>query len=116
MPFEPFHYEMQQTADAAGWPMSTVYCHGRIIAENTAELRALIQPLIDRGGSVVLDFTDLKFLDSSGLGTIVSFKVSALNRGNCRFELVNLMPRIEKMLLLTNLLELFAGNIPTHLV
>ncbi len=116
MPFEPFHYDMQQATDAAGWPVTTIHCHGRIISENTAGLRALVQPLIERGGSVVLDFTDLKFLDSSGLGTLVSLRVSALNRGNCRFELVNLLPRIEKMLLLTNLLELFAGNIPTHLV
>jgi len=27
-----------------------------------------------------------------------------------------LTPRIEKLLLLTNLLELFAGNVPSHLL
>lgn len=116
MAFEPFRYELQETTDAHGWLTTTIHCHGKIVSENTAEVRALIKPLIERGGHIILDFTDLQFLDSSGLGTIVSLKVSSINRGLSKLELINLTPRIEKLLLLTNLFELFAGNVPSHLL
>jgi anti-anti-sigma factor len=116
MAFDPFHYEIEKSTDEKGWPVATIRCHGKIVSENTAEVRALVCPLIERGGRITLDFSDLQFLDSSGLGTIVSLKVSAIHRGNCKLELVHLTPRIEKLLLLTNLFELFAGQVPTHLV
>jgi anti-anti-sigma factor len=114
MAFDPFHYDIEESADETGWITTTIHCHGKIVSENTAEVRALVKPLIDRGGRIVLDFTDLQFLDSSGLGTIVSLKVSAIGRGLCKLELVHLTPRIEKLLLLTNLLELFATEVPVR--
>jgi anti-sigma B factor antagonist len=115
MPFEPFHYEVHEFTDETGWITTTIHCHGKIISENTGDVRNLVKPLIERGGHIILDFTDLQFLDSSGLGTIVSLKVSSINRGLCKLDLVNFTPRIEKLLLLTNLLELFVGQVPSHL-
>jgi anti-sigma B factor antagonist len=115
MPFEPFHYELQESTSPKGRPITTIHCHGKIILENTAEVRALVQPLLDRAGHVILDFSDLKFLDSSGLGAMVALKVSSINRG-AKLELINLTPRIEKLLLLTNLFELFAHAKPMHLL
>jgi len=114
MAFEPFHYEVQEATDDTGWLTTTIHCHGRIIGENTGEVRNLVKPLIERGGHIILDFTNLQFLDSSGLGTIVSLKVSSINRGLCKLDLVNLTPRIEKLLLLTNLFELFATEVPVR--
>jgi anti-anti-sigma factor len=114
MAFEPFHYELQESADAKGCITTTIHCHGKIVCENTNEVRALVKPLINRGGHIVLDFCDLKFLDSSGLGAIVSLKVSAISRGGCKLELIRLTPRIEKLLLLTNLFELFAVENPVR--
>jgi hypothetical protein len=43
-------------------------------------------------------------------------KVSSVGRGLSKLDLVHLTPRIEKLLLLTNLFELFAGNVPSHLL
>ncbi len=57
----------------------------------------------------MLDFTDLEYLDSSGLGALVGLKVSAINRGLCVLELVNLTPRVKKLLSMTNLLQLFSS-------
>lgn len=116
MAFEPFHYELEQSTAENGRLRTTIHCHGKIVAENTAELRALVKPLIEQGGSVILDFRDLQFLDSSGLGAVVSLKVSSLSHGLSRLELVHLTPRIEKLLLLTNLFELFAAGVPPHLL
>jgi anti-sigma B factor antagonist len=116
MTIEPFQYEVKESTDETGWITTTIFCRGKLIAENTAEFHALVRPLIARGGHIILDFSQLQFLDSSGLGTVVSLKVSSINRGLCKLDLVNLTPRIEKLLLLTNLFELFAGAVPSHLM
>ena len=108
MSMVPFHYEVEESKDETGYKTTTIKCHGRLITDNTAEIRALVSPLIVAGGRTVLDFTDLDYLDSAGLGALVSLKVSAINRGLCKLELVNLTPRVKKLLSLTNLMQLFS--------
>jgi anti-anti-sigma factor len=54
----------------------------------------------------VIDCGELESLDSSGLGTLVGLKVSAINKGLVRLELVNLSSRVADLLKLTNLGEL----------
>jgi anti-anti-sigma factor len=108
MTLEPFHYEIEESEDETGWKTTTIHCHGKLISEDTAQIRELVGPLIARGGRTVLDFTDLEYLDSSGLGTLVGLKVSAINRGLCKLELINLTPRVKKLLSITNLLQLFS--------
>jgi len=108
MALESFHYDIEESEDETGWKTTTIHCHGKLISENTAQIRELVNPLIARGGRTVLDFTDLEYLDSSGLGALVGLKVSAINRGLCKLELVNLTPRVKKLLSITNLLQLFS--------
>ena len=107
-PGATFHYEIDETEDASKYVTTTVLCHGRLVSESTQELRDLVSPLILRGGRIVLDLTDLDYMDSSGLGAIVGLKVSAINRGLCVLELVNLTPRVKKLLSITNLLQLLS--------
>jgi anti-anti-sigma factor len=108
-PGTAFHYQIEETKDEADFITTNIKCQGRLISENTDEIRKLVQPLIQRGGRIVLDFTDLEYLDSSGLGALAGLKVSAVNRGLCRLELVNLTPRVKKLLSMTNLLQLFSS-------
>jgi anti-anti-sigma factor len=108
-PGAAFHYEIEQNKSEEGFNVTTVKCEGRLISENTEELRAVVRPLIQQGGRIALDFTDLDYMDSAGLGAIVSLKVSAINRGLCVLELLNLTPRIKKLLTMTNLLQLFSS-------
>jgi anti-anti-sigma factor len=56
----------------------------------------------------VIDFADLNYLDSLGLGSLVGLKVSAINKGFCKLEFVNLSPRVRELLRITNLTELFS--------
>jgi anti-sigma B factor antagonist len=115
-PGESFHYEVDETEDEDQYLTTVIHCHGRLISENTAEIRSLVQPMITRGGHIILDFTDLEYLDSSGLGAIVGLKVSSINRGLCKLELVHLTPRVRKLLSLTNLLQLFSEQVPSNLL
>ena len=89
--------------------MVTIRCHGRLVSGNTEEIKKLVKPLIEAGGrKIVIDCKDMEHLDSSGLGALVGLKVSALNKGLVKLELINLSPRVTELLKLTNLVDLFA--------
>jgi anti-anti-sigma factor len=109
-PGSAFHYEVEETVDANNYTTTTIKCHGKLISSNSPEIRELVAPLIQRGGKIILDFTDLEYLDSSGLGALVTLKVSSINRGLCVLELKNLTPRVKKLLSITNLLQLFGQS------
>jgi anti-anti-sigma regulatory factor len=47
-------------------------------------------------------------VDSSGLGTLVGLKVSAVGAGYCTLECANLSPRVQELLRLTKLTHLFS--------
>ncbi len=112
MPAKPdgvFHYEVQKSADDHGAAVTTIICHGRLVSENSSQIKELVKPLIPLGGRIILDLTDLGYLDSSGLGTLVGLKVSAVKEGYCKLELVNLSPRVKELLRLSNLTQLFSS-------
>lgn len=109
MSAEPlFHYEIEESVDPYGLKVYTIQCHGRLVSETSGKLKEVVKPLIDKGGSaIVLDFADLDYVDSSGLGTLVGLKVSAVNKGLVKLEVENLTPRILELLRITRLTELF---------
>ena len=104
-----FHYEIEEAKDEFDFAVTVIKCQGRLISENADEIRKVVQPLIQRGGRIALDFADLQYMDSSGLGAIVGLKVSAINRGLCVLELRNLTPRVKELLRISNLLQLFSS-------
>lgn len=108
-PGTDFHYEVEQTKDDNDFTVTVIKCQGRLVGENAGELRKVVQPLIQRGGRIALDFAEVQHLDSAALGAIVGLKVSAINRGLCVLELRNLTPRVKQLLSMTNILQLFSS-------
>jgi anti-anti-sigma factor len=102
-PSTPFSYEVEMAGDTA-----TVRCHGRIVVETAPELKELVKPMIPKVRRIVLDLSDVSFIDSSGLGTLVSLKVSATSAAYCSLEMVNFSPLL-KELLNTTMLSKFLG-------
>ena len=103
------HFDVEESVGEHGLPVTTIRCHGRLLSENSKQIKELVKPLIDAGGRrIIIDVGDLEHLDSSGLGALVSLKVSAINKGLVKLELVNLSPRVAELLRLTSLSELFA--------
>ena len=111
MTAEPLiHFDIEESLGKYGSRVTTIKCHGRLMSENAKEIRELVKPLIQAGRRrIVIDCSDLQSLDSSGLGALVSLKVSAINKGLVKLELVNLSPRVSELLKLTRLTELFAS-------
>jgi anti-anti-sigma factor len=103
----PIQFEITESKDQYDLPMTTIKCHGRLVSGNAKEIKELVKPMIDAGGRrIVIDCGELESVDSSGLGTLVGLKVSAINKGLVRLELVNLSPRVAELLKLTNLANL----------
>lgn len=105
---EEFRYEVEESEDRTGWKTTTIHCHGKLVNQTAGRIKDLVKPMIPNGGRIVLDFADLEYLDSSGLGALVGLKVSALNQGLVKLELTNLSPRLKDLLTMTNLAQLFS--------
>ena len=108
-PGTAFHYQVEEEKDENDFTVTVVKCQGRLTRENADEIRNVVRPLIKSGGRIALDFADLQYLDSSGLGVIVGLKVAAINRGLCVLMLRNLTPRVKELLSMSNLLQLFSS-------
>jgi anti-sigma B factor antagonist len=104
-----FRYEIAKAAeDQQGNRVTTIICHGRLVSENAGEMKDAVKPLIPQGGRIVVDLSDLSYLDSSGLGALVGLKASAIKQGLCILEFVNMTPRVLELLSITNLTKMFS--------
>jgi anti-anti-sigma factor len=88
---------------------TTVRCSGKITMDNADQLRDTARKLIAESKRLVLDFSDVSYLDSSGLGMIVGVYISAKKAG-CQLKLINLSPRVKEIFTLTRLDEALAGH------
>jgi len=104
-----FHYDLENSQDKFSNRVTKINCHGRLVSDTAGQLKDVVKQRIPEGGRILIDLADVQHVDSSGLGTLVGLKVSALNAGYCTLELVNLSPRIADLLRVTKLRQLFEG-------
>ena len=83
-----------------------VRCTGKLIAGNTEILQTEVRSLLPGAKRIVLDLTDLGYMDSSGLGSIIGLYVSVKSAGG-RLEVINLSARVRQLFSITNVLSLF---------
>lgn len=80
-------------------------CSGRIVVEDEHRLRRAVlsqAPL----RMAVLDLAEVSAIDAAGVGALVPLHAWASNTGSC-IKLMNLTPRVEEVLKLTNLWSRF---------
>ena len=79
----------------------------RLDAHNSGELKAEMLKLFDEGkNNILIDLKDVRFVDSSGLGSLVSgFKNASARNGN--LKLCGLQPQVKSMFELTRLHRVF---------
>ena len=83
---------------------AVVRCHGELVAGATDRLYQEVRQLIPEVKRIVLDFKELTYIDSSGIGTVVRIYVSTKS-GKCDLTLVNTSARVRQILGITNLLS-----------
>jgi anti-anti-sigma factor len=106
-----FHCELEKSKDKDehGNQVTAIKCHGDLVSITASELKELVRPLIPLGGRIVIDVSDVRHLDSAGLGALVGLKVSAINQGLCIFELTNMTPGVLELLRITHLTKMFSS-------
>jgi anti-anti-sigma factor len=83
-----------------------VQCSGRLVAGVNDHLHLEVSRLIPCSKRILLDFTEVSHMDSTGLGTLVRLYVSAKSAG-CALELINIGKPIRQLLGVTHLLSVF---------
>jgi anti-sigma B factor antagonist len=84
-----------------------VDCSGRVVfGEESATLRDTVKKLIAQSPNVVLSLREVNFIDSGGLGTLVSLYTTARSAGGA-VKLARLSQRVGDLLQVTKLLTIF---------
>ena len=88
--------------------VTVVDISGRItLGDDLAELRQLIRNLLAQGQkSILLNLADVTYIDSSGIGELVSGFTTASNQGG-NLKLLNLTKKVQDLLQITKLLTVF---------
>ena len=80
-------------------------CAGRFVSGEEEDLQKAVLSQ-SHARTVVLDLAEVGTMDAAGIGVLVSLRASAQNRG-MGFKMMNLNPRVEEVLALTHLREVF---------
>jgi anti-sigma B factor antagonist len=92
-----------------------VYCTGKINSNTTQSLKTTVKPLFSASKTVVLDLTNVSYMDSSGLGAIVGLYVSA-KAADSQLKLIHLNERLKELFSIARLGQFLAeGRDPKDL-
>jgi anti-sigma B factor antagonist len=87
--------------------VTVVSCHGRIVlGEESAGMRDTLKRALASSRHLVLDLSEVSYIDSSGLGTLVGVYSSARAAG-AEIKLAGLNPRLRDLLQITKLVTVF---------
>jgi len=83
-------------------------CSGKItLGEGTMAIRNTVREVLKNGGKkIVLNLGDVNYIDSSGIGELVSTFTTVTNQGG-QLKLLNLTKKIQELLQITKLLTVF---------
>jgi len=97
--------ELNLTIERA--PAETIVrCAGRFTSATSDLLRSTVRDLIPETRTIVLDLTDVSYMDSSGLGVLAGLYISA-KKANCRLRLINLNQRLKEVFSISRLAQVF---------
>ncbi len=98
-----FGYKVETSGDT-----TFVRCRGRLVSDASGDLKEFVKPMISHCPRIVVDLAAVNYVDSSGLGALVSLKVAAQAAENCNLEFINFSDYL-KDLLSTTMLSQFLG-------
>jgi anti-sigma B factor antagonist len=83
-------------------------CSGKItLGEGTMTVRNAVRDILKRDGKkIILNLADVNYIDSSGIGELVSTYTTVASGGG-QLKLLNLTKKIQELLAITKLLTVF---------
>jgi anti-anti-sigma factor len=88
---------------------TVVRATGRITTGTSGSLENTLRDLIPEGKGIVLDLTNVDYIDSSGLGALVSIYMHA-RRKFCDLKFANPKPQIRDLFKRSGLASVFEGQ------
>jgi anti-sigma B factor antagonist len=87
--------------------VSVVHCSGRIVfGDEAAFLRTKLKEILSTSKKIVLDLSEVTYIDSGGLGTLVGCYSTARSAG-ADIKLAGLGQRVRDVLQITKLVTVF---------
>jgi len=102
----PIPGSLLQIAVEQSGDVTSIKCSGKLVAGATGPLYEEVCRATPHVKRIVLDFSDLSFMDSMGLGTVVRIYVHTKAAG-VELQLVNVGKRVRELLGMTHLLDVF---------
>ena len=83
-------------------------CSGKIVlGQGTMTIRNMVRDILAAGGKkIILNLANVSYIDSSGIGELVSTYTTVANAGG-QLKLLHLTKKIEQLLAITKLLTVF---------
>ncbi len=81
-----------------------LHCSGKLVRETSEQWQQAVRERLRGTNLVVLDFTNINYIDSSGIGSLVGVYLAAKHAG-CRLKLINVTSQVRKLLNMTHLAE-----------
>ena len=111
----PFHYEFEyseidpsEALDSRGTKVTTVKCHGDLLAENRYRVEEMFKQTPFHG-RIVIDLSDVNYIDSAGLGSLMRLKLHAIKEPGVSVQFVQMTPRVMQLLRIAQLAEWFSS-------
>jgi anti-sigma B factor antagonist len=84
-------------------------CSGKItLGEGTMTIRNTVREVLKNGGKkIILNLGEVNYIDSSGIGELVSTYTTVTNQSG-QLKLLNLTKKIQELLQITKLLTVFS--------
>ncbi len=76
------------------------------LGENSGKLRSAVQDALSSSKKILLNLADVNYIDSAGLGELVSAFTTVKNAGG-ELKLLNLTKKVRDLLVITKLLTVF---------
>jgi len=115
LPIDPFHYEVEtsevdksEDLDSRGDQVLTFKCHGRLVIETRDQIEGMFKDHPFHG-RIVIDLSDVNYVDSAGLGALMRLKLSAIKEGGVSVKFVKMTPRVLQLLKITHLTDWFTS-------
>jgi anti-sigma B factor antagonist len=82
---------------------------GRITSSTYHRLESTVRDVIPDKKAILLDLSNVNYMDSFGLSALFGVWVSAKKQG-CELKLISLSPRVAELLRITSLDKMFAAS------
>jgi anti-sigma B factor antagonist len=77
------------------------------LGEGTSAIRHRVHDILESGsGKIILNLSDVNYIDSAGVGELIAAYTSVSNRGG-KLKLLNLTKKLHELLAITKLLTVF---------